>query len=194
MCHLWACETKQSVCLRVLQKRRRAQGRVCVAFRLHSSCVSICVSVVADGAKEGTKCVFVCVKRSVVSMCHHFECVKQGGEWVSLVCSCLTASLWCVCVCVCLRSWCRVCENGWKVCVSIFFVYVWVCDSGWRMGRQDGAGDDEWGDRQRRIALYPSVTIPLSLSLSSLSPPVGMMQCLLFSLRGGEGRGEDGEM
>lgn len=87
----------------------------------------------------------------------------------------------------CCRRW--VCENGWKVCV-----YFCVCtrDSGWRMGRQDGAGDDEWGDRQRRITLYPSVTIPLSLSLSSLSLPVGMMQCLLFC--GSEEEKDGGKM
>lgn len=83
----------------------------------------------------------------------------------------------------------RVCENGWKVCV---YFSVCICDSRWRMGRQDGAGDDEWGDRQRRIALYPSVTIPLSLSLSSLSLPVGMMQCLLFS--GSEEEKDGGKM
>lgn len=84
---------------------------------------------------------------------------------------------------------CRVCENGWKVCA---YFCVRTCDSRWRMGRQDGAGDDEWGDRQRRIALYPSVTIPLSLSLSSLSLPVGMMQCLLFC--GSEEEKDGGKM
>lgn len=88
---------------------------------------------------------------------------------------------------ICCSCW--VCENGWKVCA---YFCVRTCDSRWRMGRQDGAGDDEWGDRQRRIALYPSVTIPLSLSLSSLSLPVGMMQCLLFC--GSEEEKDGGKM
>lgn len=90
-------------------------------------------------------------------------------------------------LCDCCSCW--VCENKWKVCV---YFCVCTCDSRWRMGRQDGAGDDEWGDRQRRIALYPSVTIPLSLSLSSLSLPVGMMQCLLFC--GSEEENDGGKM
>lgn len=84
------------------------------------------------------------------------------------------------------RPW--MCESGRRACVPLMCVKV--CDSGWRMGRQDGAGDDEWGDRQRRIALYPSVTIPLSRFFSSLSPPVGMMQCLLFFRSEEENHGE----
>lgn len=54
-------------------------------------------------------------------------------------------SLMLVCVC---RSCCRVCENGWKVCVSIF-VCVCVCvtaDDGWA-GRTEQGTMNEVTDR-----------------------------------------------
>lgn len=143
------------------------------------------------GGGPGRK--FAWLSPSFLRVCHRGEQVQS--VWNKYFCVCGTIGpgsrwkFWASVMLARLLSLPRVCENGWKVCV---YFSVCICDSRWRMGRQDGAGDDEWGDRQRRIALYPSVTIPLSLSLSSLSLPVGMMQCLLFS--GSEEEKDGGKM
>lgn len=155
-CHrYWMCETG-----------RRAGLKVCEAFWLlclSSWVESVCTLMFA--CVEHWVCVRVCLCVVAVNVWNRAESESK------IVCP--PERLWCVCLSLLML-------NVWKL-VESASLYFCVCDSRWRIGRQDGAGDDEWGDRQRRIALYPSVTIPLSLSLSSLSPPVGMMQCLLFS-------------
>lgn len=165
-------------------------------------------------------CVCVCVQRERAcrwapvppgnKFCFYSERFS-GFLSLQLFCfSCLTTFLWesvQIILCLCaigpgrpLKFVCLWCFCAFVVVVECVKmggkVRAYFCvrtrDSRWRMGRQDGAGDDEWGDRQRRIALYPSVTIPLSLSLSSLSLPVGMMQCLLFC--GSEEEKDGGKM
>lgn len=156
-CHFWACETKRSVCfVRVVAKKAESPRKsLCGFLTAQFVCVNLCVCC-RRWCERGYKvCVRVCETERCVYVSSFWMCETGRRVSQSIVCSCLTASLWCVRVCVFAVVGVECVKMGEK-CVSLFFC---VCVSVWQRMTDGPAGRS----RGRWMRWQTETDSPLSL-------------------------------
>lgn len=161
-------------------------------------CVCVCVSVSAGASRQQILLLSPAFLRLFIFTAFLFACLTtflcESVQIILCLCTigpgrqlegCVSLMLLRICCS------CRVCENGWKVCAYFLCAYMWQQMTDGPAGRSRGRWMRWQTETDSPLSLRhnPSFSLPLFSFSACRDDAVP----LVLWLRGGEGRGEDGE-